>query len=217
MNTLFQSAGLTAGDTLYPPLSLSVGETIGWQGATHADCTALFDMSTGLAPIPVGGAVWFGRDLAKIGDAEILACLRRTAVLSWDGGLLENLSVTENILLPYLHRNLGTVEDGCRALKALRTNSTPGMYLGESRLHRTPHELSSGERPLTAILRAALLQPEVIIVCEIMYSLDPAARHRLDQSLSWLRDTFPNAGWLVLQTGTALPESLKGPILSPQR
>ena len=216
MNALFESSGLAVAGNRYPALSLHPGEIAGWQSAHHADSTALFDMVTGLTPLPAGGVVWFGRDLSQAGPAGILACMRRIAPLTWDGGLLENLNIAENILLPYLHRRRGTVDEGNAALQALLDNSPAGARLGKIGPGAMPHELKDDDRPLVAVLRAALLRPEAIIACEVMHSLDHAARQRLDESLAWLRTACPGAGWLILQTGSALPGRIEGRIITSQ-
>lgn len=216
MNNVFESSGLTVMGHHYPALSLRTGQAAGWHCANHSHSIALLDMATGLKPAPSGGVVWFGYDLAGASAPEILRTMRRTTTLTWDGSLIQNLNIAENILLPHVHRHGGREAGGLRALAEAMEKSPPGRHLGPAALRKLPHELDAEDLPLVAVLRASLLQPEAIIACDIMRSLDHDAGERLHESIAWLRTVCPDAGWLVLQTGSILPRGLEGHIIGPE-
>lgn len=216
MTPVFQSSGLRVGNRNYPGLALAPGEVGGWRGAGRADCAAIFDMVTGLAPVPPGGAVWFGRDLAGEKPGRILAAMRRIAPLTHDGGLIGNLTISENILLPFLQRGIGRERDGLASLAQLAGSSPPGVFLGRDNLRKLPHQIDHDDLPLAAVLRAALLRPEAVAVCDIERSLGTGARERLAESLAWLRELMPDAAWVFVQSESALPGGIEGNIVGPQ-
>ena len=215
MKTIFQSSGLRAGARNYPAITLAAGEVGGWQGAGRADCAAILDMVTGLSPAPRGGAVWFGRDLAGETHAGVLQTMRRIAHITSDGGLIGNLRVYENILLPYTQRRLGEERDGLAVLEQLMEESPAGKFLGRDNLRKLPHELDRADLPLVAVLRAALVRPAAVVACDIMRPLEQDARERLAGSLVRLRAALPDAAWLFVQSETALPHGMDGNILPP--
>ncbi len=216
MTPVFQSSGLCVGTRNYPGLALAPGEAGGWQGAGRADCAAIFDMATGLAPVPPGSAVWFGHDLAAEPPGGILATMRRIAPLTHDGGLIANLTISENILLPFLQRGIGRERDGLDALAQLAGSSPPGVFLGTGNLPKLPHQIDHDDLPLAAVLRAALLRPAAVVVHDIARSLGSGARERLAESLAWLHELVPDAAWVFVQSESALPGGIEGNILGPQ-
>lgn len=210
MNAIFQSAGLTVAGRRYAPLSLHDGEVGGWQCSSFAESQELLDAVTGMSPALPGEIAWFGHDLAVADDVQILRLLRRITVLTRDGGLMENLNITENILLPYLHRRRGSETEAMSSLHTLMEGSPAGRHLGKSALYKLPHELPFGKRVLAGVLRAHLLLPEAVVACDVMFSLDPVAREHLEESLAGLRSACPGAAWLFIQSGSVLPAGMEG-------
>jgi len=210
MNTIFKSAGLAISGRHYGALALQKEEVGGWLCTSLAHSMELLDVATGLSPSSPGEITWFGQDISGMDDAEILRFLRRITVLTRDGGLIENLNIAENILLPYLHRHRGDEAGGMSALGTLMKDSPAGRHLGRAALGRLPHQIGFGDRALAGVLRAHLLQPEVIVACDVMFSLDRSARIRLDESLAGLRSACPGAAWLFIQTGSVLPARMEG-------
>lgn len=186
------------------------GEIGGWLCTSLAHCMELLDVSTGLLPSSPGEITWFGRNFSGMEDAKILRLLRRITVLTRDGGLMENLNIAENILLPWLHRRLGSEAAGMSALNDLMENSPAGRHLGREALYKLPHQIGFGDRALAGVLRAHLLQPEAIIACDVMFSLERNARSNLEESLASLRSACPGAAWLFIQSGSVLPARMEG-------
>lgn len=210
MKAIFQSAGLKISGRHHGALSLQGGEIGGWLCASLAHDMEVLDVATGLSPSSPGEITWFGQDFSGADDAKILRLLRRITVLTRDGGLIENLNIAENILLPWLHRRLGSEAAGMSALSALMEDSPAGRHLGRAALCKLPHQIGFGDRALAGVLRAHLLQPEAIVACDVIFSLDHNARNRLDESLAGLRSACPGAAWLFIQSGSVLPARMEG-------
>jgi osmoprotectant transport system ATP-binding protein len=107
-----------------------------------------------------------------------------------DGGLFPHLTAEQNVaLVPRLrgwtpHR----LAERVRELLQL-------VALDASHLTRFPHELSGGQKQRVAIMRAAMMDPTVMLLDEPMAALDPLIRSALQQDLKAI---FQRLGKTVL-------------------
>ena len=121
-----------------------------------------------------------------IGDTEINAFndaerrnfrITRLGYIFQDFGLLDYLTVLDNILHPY------RITSALKLTSAVRNDAkqlAEDMGIGD-KLHRYSHELSQGEQQRAAICRALLTRPELILADEATGNLDPANKqHVLD-------------------------------------
>jgi len=214
---LFQSAGLECGRCHYPGLTLTAGGLAGWRTTDHAASVALFDLIMGLCPPPPGAAVWFGHDLARLTSEETLGLLRRLAPLTSGGGLIGNLNIGDNIMLPLADRNPPAVERAVAELEEILDRDPWRHWLPGETLARLPFQVTHLERCLAGVLRAYLLKPEVIVSCHFFHLLEAEARQTANSAVVWLREARLDAAWLVLTAESQLPEAWTGNILKPKR
>lgn len=214
---LFQSSGFECGPCRYPALTLPAGGMAGWRTEDHAASVALFDLVMGLRPPAPGAAVWFGRDLAGLTSDEILGLLRRLAPLTSGGGLIGNLNIGDNIMLPLAERDPSGVESATTDLEKVLDRDPWRDWLPGEQLSLLPFRVTLLERCLAAILRAYLLKPEVIVSCHFFHLLEAEARETATSAVLWLREVRPDSAWLILTTESQLPEAWGGNILRSKR
>lgn len=147
---------------------LAVGESICIVGRSGSGKTSVIRSAAGLTRPESGEVRWWDQELFTLSDDD-LSTLRRTRVGYVDQGssLVSDLTTLENVLLPLL-------PSGRQAVRRKRTEATEildQLGLGD-RLRQTPEVLSGGERQRTAIARALITDPELLIVDEPTASLD---------------------------------------------
>ena len=158
--------------------SVARGEIVAFVGANGAGKTTLFRAIAG-AHRPTGGRVSFqGADITPLPDYERV---RRGIVLVPEGRrLFSQLSVRENLMLA------GAVgRPGRWDLNAV-LDVFPNLG---GRLNSYAGNLSGGEQQATAIGRALMTNPDVILLDEISLGLSPAAVARVYDSLQTLIET----------------------------
>lgn len=129
--------------------------------------TLLNILSTLLRP-DSGSVVYNGRDLGKAGAREINAIRQKEfSVVFQSFHLLPYLTVTENVLLPYLS-GVSPVNKAAKE-KAQRIIERVGLKGLENRL---PGKLSGGEQQRVSIARALVKEPKILFADEPTGSLD---------------------------------------------
>jgi osmoprotectant transport system ATP-binding protein len=124
---------------------------------------------------------------------------RQIGYVIQDGGLFPHLSARDNVTL--LARHLGwqrgQLEERLAELVAL-------VRLDARLLKRYPAELSGGERQRVGIMRALMLDPQLLLLDEPMGALDPMVRARLQRDLKHI---FAGLGKTVLLVTHSLEEA----------
>jgi cell division transport system ATP-binding protein len=115
----------------------------------------------------------FGEDAAALRKDQITILRRRIGVVFQDFRLLDHLTTYENVALPL--RAMGRAESEYRAevIELLRW-----VGLGD-RVNASPVQLSGGEKQRTAIARALIVRPELLLADEPTGNVDPGLARRL--------------------------------------
>jgi osmoprotectant transport system ATP-binding protein len=121
---------------------------------------------------------------------RVEALRRRVGYVIQDGGLFPHLSARENVaLLPrWLRWEASRVDARVAELAAL-------ARLPMALLDRHPGELSGGQRQRVALMRALVLDPEMLLLDEPLGALDPMVRAELQRDL---REVFRALGKTVV-------------------
>jgi cell division transport system ATP-binding protein len=115
----------------------------------------------------------FGEDVGRMNKDQVTALRRKVGVVLQDFRLLDHLTTYENVALPL--RVQGKSEDSYRAevIELLRW-----VGLGD-RMYVPPSILSGGEKQRTAIARALIVRPELLLADEPTGNVDPVLAKRL--------------------------------------
>lgn len=153
-------------------LDIAAGEFAAVIGPSGAGKTTLLHI-LGCLDLPSAGELHFdGLRVDKMRESELVA-LRRNKIgfIFQQFYLIPGLSVLDNIALPLLFSKTKVAPGRIEELARM-------VGLGE-RLHHVPAQLSGGEMQRTAIARALVNDPEVILADEPTGNLDSANSEKI--------------------------------------
>ncbi|MEK6695973.1 MAG: ABC transporter ATP-binding protein [Candidatus Deferrimicrobiota bacterium] len=150
-------------------LSLARGETAGVVGISGAGKTTLLQILGTLDRATSGKVLYGGKDVTDLPADEMAAFRNRSVGFVFQShNLLPEFSVLENVTLPCLIARMDPAEARRRAVALLGE-----VGLSERVTHRTG-EISGGEQQRTAICRALVMEPSVLLADEPTGNLDRA-------------------------------------------
>ena len=156
-------------------------------GPSGCGKSTLVRMCCGLDRPDRGRVLFEGQDLAR---ADLTEVRRRLGYVIQEGGLFPHLTVRGNVTLAA--RCIGWDANRIRVrlgeLAAL-------VQLDPDLMDRFPRELSGGQRQRASLMRALMLDPDVLLLDEPLGALDPLIRHRLQEEL---RAIFTSLGTTVV-------------------
>jgi cell division transport system ATP-binding protein len=115
----------------------------------------------------------FGHDTATLSKDDLAALRRRIGIVFQDFRLLDHMTTFENVALPL--RVIGQSEDSYREEVVELLN---WVGLGD-RISALPPVLSGGEKQRTAIARAVIARPQLLLADEPTGNVDPNLAKRL--------------------------------------
>lgn len=177
-------------------LTVVRGETTVIIGPSGCGKSTVLRLMNGLL-LPDRGSVRF--DGTELTAANALEVRHRIGYVIQDGGLFPHLTARRNITLMarWLAQEPGWIRRRLEALADL-------TRFPAAALDRYPAELSGGQAQRVALMRALMLEPEVLLLDEPMGALDPMVRSDLQSDL---REIFAKLGATVVLVTHDLSEA----------
>ncbi|MCM1187682.1 MAG: ABC transporter ATP-binding protein [bacterium] len=154
--------------------SVEQGEYVAIMGESGSGKTTLLNIMASLDR-PTGGAVILaGKNMADIRAKELCAFRRdNLGFVFQDFNLLDSLSLRDNIFLPL-------VLAGCDSRVMQERLDPLAKKLGIAELlEKYPYEVSGGQKQRTAVARALITRPQILLADEPTGALDSKASDRL--------------------------------------
>lgn len=165
------------GRTVLSDVSLTIpkGATHALIGSSGSGKTTLLRLTLGLIPFEKGYVKINEQPLSSFTPTE---WADRIGYVPQEGGLFPHITGKQNVaLVPGLRKWPAARIDA--RVEELRTL----VGLDTTILSRFPHEMSGGQRQRVAIMRAAMMDPPVMLLDEPMAALDPLIRSTLQEEL----------------------------------
>lgn len=177
-------------------LSCPRGKTQVLIGTSGCGKSTLLRMMVGLVT-PDSGSVLFEDQALNV---ETLSNVRqRIGYMIQEGGLFPHLSVRENIGIVPRYLGWQSEQTNSRIEELLTLTQLPITLLD-----RYPRQLSGGQRQRVSLMRALMLDPDVLLLDEPLGDLDPMIRAELQQDL---RTIFRELGKTVVLVTHDLAEA----------
>lgn len=168
-------------------LTAAEGETTALIGPSGCGKSTLIRLMIGLIACDRGGVFFDGAELTT---DNVVAARRRMGYVIQEGGLFPHLTARQNVSL--MARHLGW--PGERVAERIDELVTLTHFPADG-LDRYPVQLSGGQRQRVSLMRALMLDPEILLLDEPLGALDPMIRADLQKEL---REIFRALGKTVV-------------------
>ena len=177
-------------------LQFSTGETTVLIGPSGCGKSTLLRLIVGLSQPNSGTITLEGTALSP---ANLLQMRQRIGYVIQEGGLFPHLTVHDNVIVMarYLRRNADWIAHRLAELAQL-------VRLPLKLMSRFPAELSGGQRQRVSLMRALMLDPELLLLDEPLGALDPMIRYELQREL---KSIFAQLGKTVLMVTHDIAEA----------
>jgi osmoprotectant transport system ATP-binding protein len=165
------------GTPVIDDLSLRVaeGQTIVLIGPSGCGKTTLLRMMVALARPDEGEVFIHGEQLTRDSTQSLRGKL---GYVIQDGGLFPHLTGKDNVALPARYRGWDKARVEQRIAELVELTQFPA-----DGLKRYPLQLSGGQRQRLSLMRALMLDPDVLLLDEPLGALDPMIRFDLQEDL----------------------------------
>ncbi len=177
-------------------LAIASGRTTVLIGPSGCGKSTLLRLIIGLIGPETGSVRFEGTEVTR---SNVQALRHRMGYVIQEGGLFPHLTARRNVTLlsQHLGRDRAWIDGRVRELSAL-------THFPDDGLERYPAQLSGGQRQRVSLMRALMLDPDVLLLDEPLGSLDPMIRFDLQTDL---REVFQTLGKSVVMVTHDLGEA----------
>jgi putative ABC transport system ATP-binding protein len=171
-------------------LTVPTGEFLALLGSSGSGKSTLLNLIAGLDRPSSGSVIAEGQDLSKMSALELARYRRQTVGMVFQSfNLLPRMTLEENVELPLRLAEVDRSERAARVREALERVRL------EKRIGHRPSELSGGEQQRTAVARALVNRPRILLADEPTGNLDSATGESI---LTLLREIQKNPGMTIV-------------------
>lgn len=164
-------------------LSVHKGEILTLMGGSGSGKSVLLRSMIGLEKPDKGKILFYGQDIAKLDEAQLVDVRKRIAYVFQYGALFDSLTVEENLAYPL--REHTKMTDAEIHEKVIATLRKVGLEGSEKLL---PSDLSGGMQRRVGVARSIIMDPEVILYDEPTTGLDPYNTKQILKIILQLKD-----------------------------
>ena len=177
-------------------LQVPAGETTVLIGPSGCGKSTMLRLIVGLIQPNTGNITLGG---TKLEPSNLLDMRQRMGYVIQEGGLFPHLTVRDNVtvMARYLRRDADWIAHRLVDLAQL-------VRLPLNLMSRFPAELSGGQRQRVSLMRALMLDPELLLLDEPLGALDPMIRYELQQEL---KSIFAKLGKTVVMVTHDIAEA----------
>lgn len=175
LKNLYKSFGKVE---VYKGLNMTIesGEMTVVMGRSGAGKSVMLKHLTGLVPPDSGQIVIDGTDISELDENELYKVRMRFGMIFQNGGMLQSLTVAQNVALPLIETK------GCDFNDVMgRVSECLGRVGMEGREEQKIGTLSGGQRKRVAIARALVQDADCFLFDEPTAGLDPPMSETVDE------------------------------------
>lgn len=165
-------------------LSVEAGEFMALVGPSRSGRGLLLKLCAGLVSSSRGTVRVLGRDLSQLSEQELVELRLRIGIVLQQPGLLSNMTIFDNVALPLRYH--GAMPES--AIESLVTARLETLGLTPLR-DRFPAQLNAGEARCAAIVRALIMDQELLLLEDPTEGLDAEMIQRLGRLFAECRRT----------------------------
>lgn len=172
---------------------------------TEFDKNLILRVLTGLAKVDSGKVLVFDEDITAVSDVKLNEIRKRTGIALNNGGLISNLKLWENIVLPVAYH--ASIPEKAMEEKMLTILEKVGYDADD--LNLLPSLLQPYKRRLAGIVRAMLMEPDLIIYDSIFDGLKSNIKIKAQDAVVEFHKAKEGRVSLFLDSEKGLAEEVK--------
>ena len=170
-------------------LTIPAGQTTVFIGQSGCGKSTILRLIIGLIPADSGSVIFKG---IRVTPEAVISLRRKMGYVIQEGGLFPHLTAHDNVIL--MASYLGWSDE---RIKERLNELTELTHFPSEGLERFPVQLSGGQQQRVSLMRALMLDPDVLLLDEPLGALDPMIRAGLQVDLKRIFKTLGKTVVLV--------------------